>query len=130
MCKVKWVSNHKISEMSISASRRIEVKNSGQKSKVVMVLDANKIEVGSKETDGWKIGNRGNSVGWVMWPRTRDYGLGALVLDTDGSLVTVKWKYVSLKWYRNGAKTVFQKFGRLWCLQRKTCPPGRRPVPA
>ena len=76
--------------MSISASRRIEVKCSGQKDKVVMVLDGNKVRVGSKETDGWKIGNRGKSVGRVMWPRARDYGLGALVLDTSGNLVTVK----------------------------------------
>ena len=94
-----------------------------------MVHDANKIRVGSKEMDGWKIGNRGKSVGRVMWPRARDYGLGVLVLDTSGNLVTVKWKYVSPKWYRNGTRTVFQKFG-LWCLQRKSDPPGRRPVPA
>ena len=90
MCKVKGVSNHKISEMSIIASSGIEVKCSGQNVKVVMVHDGNRIRVGSKETDGWKIGNRGNSVGWVMWPRARDYGLGALVLDTSGNLVTVK----------------------------------------
>ena len=55
-----------------------------------MVLNGNKVRVGSKETDGWKIGNRGNSVGMVKWPRARDYGLGALVLDMNGSLVTVR----------------------------------------
>ena len=76
--------------MFISASCRIEVRRSGQNVKVVMVHDGNRIRVGSKETDGWKIGNRGKSVGRVMWPRARDYGLGALVLDTSGNLVTVK----------------------------------------
>ena len=55
-----------------------------------MVLDGNKVRVGSKEMDGWKIGNQGKSVGMVMWPRAHDYGLGALVLDTSGNLVTVK----------------------------------------
>ena len=55
-----------------------------------MVLDGNNIKARSKETDGWIFGNRGNSVGMVKWPRARDYGLGALVLDTSGNLVTVK----------------------------------------
>ena len=51
--------------MSISVSCGIKVKCSGQKSKVVMVLDANKIRVGLKETNGWEIGNQGKSVGGV-----------------------------------------------------------------
>ena len=72
MCKIKGISNHRISEMSISALCRIEVKCSGQKDKVVMVLDGNKVRVGSKEMDGWKIGNQGKSVGMVMWPRAHD----------------------------------------------------------
>ena len=76
--------------MSIIASSGIEVKCSGQNVKVVMVHDGNRIRVGSKETNGWKIGNRGKSVGGVMWPRACDYGLGVLVLDTNGSLVTVR----------------------------------------
>ena len=76
--------------MSIIASSGIKVKCSGQDVKVVMVHDGNKIRVGSKETNGWKIGNQGKSVGGVMWPHTCDYGLGVLVLDTNGSLVTVR----------------------------------------
>ena len=76
--------------MSINASHRIEVKCSGQKSRIVTVHDGNNIKARSKEMDGWIFGNRGNSVGMVRWPRARDYGLGALVLDTNDSLVTVR----------------------------------------
>ena len=76
--------------MSIIALSGIKVKCSGQNVKVIMVHDGNRIRVGSKETNGWKIGNRGKSVGMVMCPRAHDYGLGALVLDTSGNLVTVK----------------------------------------
>ena len=76
--------------MFINASYGIGVKCSGQKGRVVTVHDGNNIRVRSRETNGWKIRKRGKSVGMVKWPRTRDYGLGALVLDTNGSLVTVR----------------------------------------
>ena len=55
-----------------------------------MVLDGNNIKARSKETDGWIFGNQGNSVGMVKWPCTHDYGLSALVLDMNDSLVTVR----------------------------------------
>ena len=116
--------------MSINALHRIKVKCSGQKSRIVTVHDGNNIKARSKETDGWIFRNQGNSVRMVKWLRARDYGLGMLVLDMNGSLVTVRQKNVSPRWYCNGAKTVFQKFGRLWCLQCKTYPLACRPIPA
>ena len=56
---------------------------------MVTVGDGNRIKKGSRKTNGRKSGNRGRSVGSEKWPHARDFGLGALVLDTGGILVTI-----------------------------------------
>ena len=45
----------------------------------------------------------------MRWPRARDFGFGALVLDTRGILVTVKLDKISLRGYCNDTKVVVQK---------------------
>ena len=57
---------------------------------MVMVGDGNKIKKRSRKSNGRKSGNRGRSVGSEKWPRACDFGLGALVLDTRGILVTME----------------------------------------
>jgi len=57
---------------------------------LVTVGDGNRIKKRSRKSNGRKSGNRGRSVGSEKWPRARDFGLGALVLDTGGILVTIE----------------------------------------
>ena len=63
---------------------------SGQKGRLVTVGDGNKIKKRSRKSNGRKSGNRGRSVGSEKWPRACDFGLGTLVLDTRGILVTME----------------------------------------
>ena len=57
---------------------------------MVMVGDGNRIKKRSRKSNGRKSGNRGRSAGSEKWLRARDFGLGALVLDTRGILVTIE----------------------------------------
>ena len=57
---------------------------------MVTVGDGNRIKKRSRKSNGRKSGNRGRSVGSEKLPRARDFGLGALVLDTWGILVTIE----------------------------------------
>ena len=57
---------------------------------MVTVGDGNKIEKRLRISNGRKSGNRGRSVGSEKRLRARDFGLGALVLDTRGILVTIE----------------------------------------
>ena len=50
----------------------------------------NKIKKRSRKSNGRKSRNRGRSVGSEKWPRACDFGLGALMLDTRGILVTME----------------------------------------
>ena len=57
---------------------------------MVTVGDGNRIKKRLRKSNGRKSGNRGRSVGSEKWPRACDFGLGALVLDTGGILVTIE----------------------------------------
>ena len=57
---------------------------------MVTVGDGNKIKKRSRKSNGRKSRNRSRSVRSEKWPRTCDFGLSTLVLDTRGILVTME----------------------------------------
>ena len=63
---------------------------SGQRGRLVMVGDGNKIKKRWRKSNGGKSGNRGRSVGSEKWPCARDFGLSVLMLDTRGILVKIE----------------------------------------
>ena len=57
---------------------------------MVTVGDGNKIKKRSRKSNDRKSGNQGRSVRSEKWPRAHDFGLGTLVLNTRGILVTIE----------------------------------------
>ena len=67
----------------------------------------------------------------MRWPRARDFGFGAHVLDMRGILVTVKLDKISLRGYCNDTKVMVQKL-MVKCgphNEARHNPPGCQPVP-
>ena len=66
----------------------------------------------------------------MRWPHDCDFGLGVLMLDTKGILVTVEQDKISPRGYCNDTKVMVQKLlvKHGPCNEARCDPPGRQPI--